>query len=77
MSAPVLTEVVGGLGVITLNRPHALNALNLEMIRELTAVLRGWALDGSVHAVLFKGSARPPADGKHPATHFCAGGRCP
>lgn len=74
MSAPVLTEVVGGLGVITLNRPHALNALNLEMIRELTAVLRGWALDGSVHAVLFKGSARPPADGKHPATHFCAGG---
>jgi enoyl-CoA hydratase/carnithine racemase len=70
----VLTEVVGGLGVITLNRPQALNALTLEMVRELSVVLRGWAQDAAVHAVLLRGSARPAVDGKHPATHFCAGG---
>lgn len=74
MSAPVITEVVGGLGVITLNRPRALNALNLEMVRELTTILRGWAQDRGVCAVLLRGSARDAIDGKHPVTHFCAGG---
>jgi enoyl-CoA hydratase/carnithine racemase len=71
---PVLTEVVGGLGVITLNRPQALNALSLEMVRELTWVLRGWAHDEAVQGVLLRGTFRPPKDGKHSATHFCAGG---
>lgn len=74
MSCPVATEVVGGLGVITLNRPRALNALNLEMVRELTTVLRGWADDPAVLAVLLRGSAREASDGKQPVTHFCAGG---
>jgi enoyl-CoA hydratase/carnithine racemase len=74
MDSLVLTDVIGGLGVITLNRPKALNALSLEMVRELTIVLRGWAHDPTVHAVLLKGSARAAVDGKHSATHFCAGG---
>lgn len=74
MLSPVLTEVLGGLGVITLNRPQALNALSLEMVRELTIVLRGWATDPEVQGVLLRGSARPPVEGKHSATHFCAGG---
>ncbi|MFM2428089.1 MAG: hypothetical protein RL707_1916, partial [Pseudomonadota bacterium] len=33
----VLTEVRGQVGFITLNRPKALNALSLEMIRALSA----------------------------------------
>ncbi len=74
MSSPVTTEVVGGLGVITLNRPRALNALNLEMVRELTTVLWGWRSDPAVHAVLLRGAAREASDGKQPVTHFCAGG---
>lgn len=74
MSAPVLTEVVGGLGVITLNRPRALNALNLEMVRELTTILRGWSDDPAVLAVLLRGATREASGGKQPATHFCAGG---
>lgn len=74
MSSPVLTEVIGGLGVITLNRPRALNALNLEMVRELTLILRGWAQDAAVLGVLLRGAAREPVDGKRAATHFCAGG---
>jgi enoyl-CoA hydratase/carnithine racemase len=71
----VLTEVVGGLGVITLNRPHALNALSLEMIRELYAVLSGWASDAAIKGVLLKGSARLDERGQPKGTaHFCAGG---
>lgn len=74
MDGVILTEVVGGLGLLTLNRPKALNALNLEMVRELHTVLQGWAGDPAVHGVLLRGSARPAAEGKHSGTHFCAGG---
>lgn len=75
MQSVVLTEVVGGLGVITLNRPQALNALSLEMVRELSAVLLGWASDVAVHGVLLRGSGRCDEHGQpHGAVHFCAGG---
>lgn len=75
MESLVLTEVIGGLGVITLNRPKALNALSLEMVRELSAVLTGWASDDAVLGVLMRGSGRLGEDGKpHGAVHFCAGG---
>lgn len=74
MERVIQTEIVGGLGVITLNRPKALNALSLEMVRELTVVLRGWSAHPAVHAVLLHGAPRPAEGGKHPVTHFCAGG---
>jgi len=75
MESLVLTEVAGGLGVITLNRPKALNALSLEMVRELAGVLAGWATDPAVLGVLLRGSARPAEPGKPTAhAHFCAGG---
>jgi enoyl-CoA hydratase/carnithine racemase len=56
MDSLVLTEVVGGLGVITLNRPKALNALSLKMVRELYTVLSGCASDAAVLGVLMRGS---------------------
>ena len=59
----------GSLGIITLNRPHALNALSLPMIADLTCILNAWAADSQVHAVLVLGAGR---EGKAPA--FCAGG---
>ncbi|MBL0726693.1 enoyl-CoA hydratase/isomerase family protein [Piscinibacter sp. HJYY11] len=65
----VLTEVRGQLGVITLNRPSALNALSLSMIRQITAALQRWRHDDQVSAVLLRGAGR---EGKAPA--FCAGG---
>jgi enoyl-CoA hydratase len=65
----VLAAVHGHVGVITLNRANALNALSLEMIRDLTALLRHWAADPSVKAVVIEGAGRP---GKPAA--FCAGG---
>jgi enoyl-CoA hydratase len=75
MESLILTQVVGGLGVITLNRPKALNALSLDMVRELYVVLGGWATDPAVHGVLIKGSGRVDEHGQpHGAVHFCAGG---
>lgn len=38
----------GGVGTITLNRPRALNALNLPMVRALDGVLKQWAADPKV-----------------------------
>jgi enoyl-CoA hydratase/carnithine racemase len=70
----VLTEVVGGVGVITLNRPKALNALSLDMVRSLMATLTRWRDDPAVLAVMLLGSARTQADGTEGARHFCAGG---
>src|ERR1035437_572528 len=53
-----------GLAIATLNRPKALNALTLEMIRIMTAGLNKWENNKKVSAVLVTGSGRA----------FCAGG---
>ncbi|MDP1885890.1 enoyl-CoA hydratase/isomerase family protein, partial [Polaromonas sp.] len=47
-SGDVLTEVRGQVGFITLNRPKALNALSLSMVRELSAALTAWQGDAAV-----------------------------
>ena len=65
----VLAEVNGCLGLITLNRPQALNALSLAMIRDMTALLTAWAADPDIQAVAVLGVGR---EGKSAA--FCAGG---
>ena len=63
--AEILFEQRGPLGVITLNRPKALNALNLPMIREMTPKLQQWADDDSISAVVIQGAGEKA---------FCAGG---
>ena len=68
-SSTVLAERRQHLGILTLNRPKALNALSLEMIRLVTAQLLAWRDDPQVGAVLLRGANR---EGKAPA--FCAGG---
>lgn len=65
----ILADVNGCLGLITLNRPQALNALSLAMIRDMTALLKHWAARPEIQAVVVLGAGR---DGKPPA--FCAGG---
>src|SRR6201997_4365208 len=68
-SSSVLAERRRHLGILTLNRPKALNALSLEMIRQVTAQLLAWRADPEVGAVMLRGANR---EGKVPA--FCAGG---
>ena len=65
----ILTERRGHFGLITLNRPKALNALSLAMVRALTATLRDWADDDQINAVALRGMGR-----EGPFGAFCAGG---
>lgn len=65
----VLTEVKGRVGFITLNRPKALNALSLSMVRELTAALQKWQADEQILAIAIRGNGKEGAFGA-----FCAGG---
>ena len=52
----VLSWVENGVGRLRLNRPAALNALTLGMIRELSAALTQWADDSSVMSVHIEGA---------------------
>ena len=72
----VITEVRGQVGFITLNRPKALNALSLPMIRALSACLLKWRTDDTVQAVALRGVSKDPASlsGFTPFGAFCAGG---
>ena len=65
----IITDVVAGVGLITLDRPAALNALNLDMVRDLTKTLTDWRDDIAVEAVAVRGS-----DKQGPFGAFCAGG---
>ena len=65
----ILSDVQHGVGLITLNRPRALNALSLSMVRELTALLLQWREDPVVQAVAIRGSNKEGVFGA-----FCAGG---
>ncbi|MGF1592919.1 MAG: enoyl-CoA hydratase/isomerase family protein [Kiloniellaceae bacterium] len=61
----LLFEVRHGVGFITLNRPRALNALTLEMIRAIAPQLVAWQEDSTVKAVVIRGAGDRA---------FCAGG---
>jgi enoyl-CoA hydratase/carnithine racemase len=61
----ILAEVVEGVGVLTLNRPKALNALSLAMVRAMHEQLELWAHDLHIRAVLVRGAGEKA---------FCAGG---
>ena len=65
----IVCVVEGQIGLITLNRPQALNALTLGMVRDITAALLAWRDDASVTAVVVRGATQ---EGKGVA--FCAGG---
>ena len=65
----VITEVRGSAGLITLDRPKALNALSLDMIRDLTAALLAWRDDPRIERVGVRGMGR-----EGPFGAFCAGG---
>lgn len=61
----ILAEVRNRVGHLTLNRPAAYNAINLEAVRQIHACLERWAADDNVVAVVLRGSGDKA---------FCAGG---
>jgi enoyl-CoA hydratase len=69
MSAPASSDIQferrGTAGIVTLNRPRALNALTLDLVRSLFAQLRQWREDGAVTRVIVTAAGDRA---------FCAGG---
>jgi enoyl-CoA hydratase/carnithine racemase len=65
MSEYVQTRAANGTGVITLDRPKALNSLSLEMVRALTETLLAWKNDDAIRAVVITSSSEKA---------LCAGG---
>ena len=59
----ILADVHGNVGLITLNRPKALNALNSELIGEISAALAGFEADKTIGAVVITGSEKAFAAG--------------
>ena len=58
-------DISSGVGHILLNRPRALNALSLDMIRRMTATLKQWESDPGVRMIMVQGEGDRA---------FCSGG---
>lgn len=65
MKELVISKVINKVGVIYLNRPEKLNALNFEMIIKIREILEKWEDDDKIRAVLFDSLSEKS---------FCAGG---
>ena len=59
----ILTETRGRVGLVTLNRPEAMNALNPTLVRELMDALEAFDADEAVGAMVVAGSERVFAAG--------------
>src|SRR5258708_712432 len=62
MAEPILTDLDGGVGRITLNRPDAYNAITIELARELESALVRLAGESAV--IVIRGAGG----------NFCVGG---
>lgn len=65
MTAHVLTRVANRTGIITLDRPKALNSLSLDMVRALASTLTAWRDDSTIDAVVLTSTSEKA---------LCAGG---
>ncbi|MEZ5910271.1 MAG: enoyl-CoA hydratase [Hyphomicrobiaceae bacterium] len=59
----IIAETRGRVGLVTLNRPAALNALNAALIKELTKALDGFEADENVGCIVITGSEKAFAAG--------------
>ena len=59
----ILVETDSGVGIIRLNRPKALNALNDALIAEVSAALDGFEADDAIGCIVITGSEKAFAAG--------------
>lgn len=59
----ILTETDGAVGIVTLNRPKALNALNNRLAVDVIAALTAFDADPAIGAMILTGSERAFAAG--------------
>ena len=65
MTPKVIDRVEGNVGRLSLNRPKAIHALDLDMVLKMTASLIEWLHRDDIEAVLID---------HHEGRGFCAGG---
>ncbi len=59
----IIVETRARVGLITLNRPQALNALNTTVMKEMVEALQDFEADGAVGAIVVTGSEKAFAAG--------------
>ncbi len=59
--ANIIVETHGGVGLIKLNRPQALNALSSPLIEDLNKALESFETDSAIRAIVLTGSEKAPA----------------
>ena len=59
----ILAETDGAVGIITLNRPKVLNALNPELMHQLAEQMEAFDKDESIYVIVLAGSERAFAAG--------------
>ena len=59
----IIAETKGRVGLIRLNRPNALNALNAQIIKDISAALDGFEADEGIGAIVITGSDKAFAAG--------------
>ena len=64
MSNSINFTIQNGTGIINLNRPKEMNALNLEMVELFFDKLKKWKIDSSIKRILLVGEGKA----------LCAGG---
>ena len=52
----ILVERDENVGIVTLNRPHALNALNFELVSELAEALAEFDRDSAIRCMVITGA---------------------
>ena len=65
IKAETINGKEGHIGLLTLNRPEALNALSLSMIQVIDNYIHAWELDDRIKAIVIRGAGEKA---------FCAGG---
>lgn len=59
----ILLDIHGHVGLITLNRPQALNALNAQLVSEVNHALDELEADSSIGCIVITGSKKAFAAG--------------
>ncbi|MFK7996323.1 MAG: enoyl-CoA hydratase-related protein [Granulosicoccus sp.] len=59
----IVIRVEDNVGILTLNRPEAMNALNQQMMREVKTVIGSWEENPDVRAIILTGSEKSFAAG--------------
>jgi enoyl-CoA hydratase len=63
MFETILTEIKDAVGIITINRPKALNALNNQVITEINAALDDFDADADIRCIIVTGNEKAFAAG--------------